>query len=29
MREVTFRIRHAGEPECEVSARHPEVRYRS
>jgi len=29
MREVTFRIHHAGEPECEVSARHPEVRYRS
>ncbi|GAA0544881.1 helix-turn-helix domain-containing protein [Halorubrum ejinorense] len=29
MREVTFRIYHAGEPECEVSARHPEVRYRS
>jgi hypothetical protein len=29
MREVTFRIRHAGEPECEASARHPEVRYRS
>ena len=29
MREVTFRIYHRGGPECEVSANHPEVRYRS
>ncbi|WP_418286304.1 helix-turn-helix domain-containing protein [Halorubrum sp. DTA46] len=29
MREVTFRIRHRGGPESEVSARHPEVTFRS
>ncbi|MES3160071.1 MAG: helix-turn-helix domain-containing protein [Halorubrum sp.] len=29
MREVTFRVRHHGEPECDVSARHPEVTMRS
>lgn len=29
MREVTFRIRHHGGPESEVSARHPEVTFRS
>ncbi|GAB6879872.1 helix-turn-helix domain-containing protein [Halorubrum gandharaense] len=29
MREVTLRIRHNGEPECEVSARHPDVTIRS
>lgn len=29
MREVTFRIRHRGGPESEVSARHPAVTFRS
>lgn len=29
MREVTFRVRHNGEPECEVSARFPKVTLRS
>lgn len=29
MREVTFRIRHRGGPESEVSARHPSVTFRS
>lgn len=29
MREVTLRIRHHGEPECEVSARYPDVTLRS
>lgn len=29
MREVTFRIRHHGGPESDVSARHPEVTFRS
>ncbi|GAB7009278.1 helix-turn-helix domain-containing protein [Halorubrum trueperi] len=29
MREVTLRIRHRGGPESEVSARHPEVTFRS
>jgi len=29
MREVTLRIIHHGEPECEVSARHPDVTIRS
>ena len=29
MREVTLRIRHRGEPECEVSARYPDVTLRS
>ena len=29
MREVTLHIRHNGEPECEVSARYPEVTLRS
>jgi len=29
MREVTLRVRHRGEPECEVSARYPDVTLRS
>lgn len=29
MREVTLRVRHSGEPECEVSASHPAVTVRS
>lgn len=29
MREVTLGVRHRGEPECEVSARHPDVTFRS
>lgn len=29
MREVTLRVRHNGEPECEVSAAYPEVTLRS